>query len=120
MEIKVLSVKNPELTNVLPLKPGVGKNIAMHASPIATEFLPCLNFDLDPFTFTLSKFSPYFFTVLVLDNTMSHVRPRNKIGHPVHRLQNINRQRNMYFCALIDGWMVGFQRCNHELDKPVI
>ena len=26
-EIKVLSVQNPELTNVLPLKPGVGQDL---------------------------------------------------------------------------------------------
>ena len=30
-EIKVPSVENPELTNSLPLKPGAGQNIAMHA-----------------------------------------------------------------------------------------
>ena len=32
-EIKVPSVKNPELTNVLPLKQGVSQNIAVHALP---------------------------------------------------------------------------------------
>ena len=31
--MKVLSAENPELTNVLPLKRGVGQNIAMHVSP---------------------------------------------------------------------------------------
>jgi len=35
-EIKVPSVENPELTDVPPLKPGVGQNIAMQASPIAS------------------------------------------------------------------------------------
>ena len=34
-DIQVRSVENPELTNVLPLKPGVGQIIAMHASPTA-------------------------------------------------------------------------------------
>ena len=33
-EVKVPSVQNPELTNVLPVKPKVGQNIAMHASPL--------------------------------------------------------------------------------------
>ena len=38
-EIKVPSVENPELTNCLSLKPGVGQNIAMHASPTARNNL---------------------------------------------------------------------------------
>ena len=37
-EIKVPSIEKPELTNVLPLKSGVGQNIAMHASPTARNF----------------------------------------------------------------------------------
>ena len=37
-EIKAPSVENPELTNVLPQKPGVGQNIATHASPTARKF----------------------------------------------------------------------------------
>ena len=36
-KIKDLSVGNPELTNVLPLKPGVGQS-TMHASPTARNF----------------------------------------------------------------------------------
>ena len=34
-EIKVPSDEILELTNILPLKPGVGQNIAIHASPTA-------------------------------------------------------------------------------------
>ena len=34
-EVKVHSVENPELANVLSLYPGVGQNIATHASPTA-------------------------------------------------------------------------------------
>ena len=34
-KIKVLSVGNPELTNVLPLKPGVGQKVATHVLPAA-------------------------------------------------------------------------------------
>ena len=37
-EIKVSSVESPELTNVLPLKPGGGQNIAKLASPTARNF----------------------------------------------------------------------------------
>ena len=34
----VPSVENPELTNILPLKPGVGQNTDTHASPVARIF----------------------------------------------------------------------------------
>ena len=37
-EIKAPSLENPELTNVLPLKPGVDQNKATHASPTARNF----------------------------------------------------------------------------------
>ena len=37
-EIKVPSVENPELTNVFPLKPGVGQNVVTYASPASTHF----------------------------------------------------------------------------------
>ena len=45
-EIKIVSVGNPELRNVLPLKPVAGKNIATHAWPTANFFFPCRNFYL--------------------------------------------------------------------------
>ena len=38
-EIKVPSFKNPELTNVLPLKLGLGQNITTHTSPTARNLL---------------------------------------------------------------------------------
>ena len=51
-EMKVPSVENPELTNVLLFKPGVGQNMATRALiACCQECLPCLNFDL-PATFT--------------------------------------------------------------------
>ena len=37
-EIKALSVVNPNLTNILPLKLGVCQNMDMHASLIARNF----------------------------------------------------------------------------------
>ena len=40
--VKVPSVENRELTNVLPLKFGVGRNTAMHASPTAGNFFHVL------------------------------------------------------------------------------
>ena len=40
LEIKVSSfVENPELTNALPLNPGVGQNMAVHALPTASAWL---------------------------------------------------------------------------------
>ena len=38
IEMKDPTVQNPEL-KVLPLKPEVGQNIVMHASPTAHDFL---------------------------------------------------------------------------------
>ena len=77
-EIKVPSVDSAEPTNILPLKFGVGQNIAANASPICQEFLPCPNFYLPgPFTFICSKSSPYF--------AVYHAGPHNKIGQPAHR-----------------------------------
>ena len=37
-EIKVPSVENQELANVIRLRKGVGQNIAMHASPSVKSF----------------------------------------------------------------------------------
>ena len=37
-ERKEPSVENPESSKVVPLKPGVGQNISMHASPIVGDF----------------------------------------------------------------------------------
>ena len=37
LEIQVPTVENLALSNVLHLRPGIGQNVAMHASPIATN-----------------------------------------------------------------------------------
>ena len=72
-KMKVPSVENPELSDVLPLKPGVGQNCCQ-------EFLSCPSFDISgPFTFAFSKSSPYFLTALVVADGVSLVGPRNKI-----------------------------------------
>ena len=42
--IKVHSVENPDLTDALLLKPGVGQNVAMHATPRAAN--PSLDFSV--------------------------------------------------------------------------
>ena len=62
-KIKVPYVEKPELWNCLPLKPGVGQSIAMHASPTARK----VSIDLSdiclpsPFTMFSRIVSPYFF-----------------------------------------------------------
>ena len=59
-EIKAPSVENSELTNVLPLKPALGQNIAIYASSTARNF----------FLVLISTFlvqAPSFFSWLVFD-----------------------------------------------------
>ena len=62
-EIKVPYVENPELWNFLPLKPGVGQSIAMHASATARKVAIVLSDTCLPSPFTrFSRIvSPYFF-----------------------------------------------------------
>ena len=71
--MKAPSAENTEITSGLPLRPGVGQNRATHASPIAAEkFLARSTFCLllfyftvgSFFSFSFSKFSPYFLTAL--------------------------------------------------------
>ena len=68
---------------VLPLKPGVGQYIAMHATHTAGNFF-LANFYLpvnSPAFFSLKNLSRVF-PVLAVANTSSCVSPQNKIGHP--------------------------------------
>ena len=85
-EIKVSSIKNPELTNVFPVKPGVGQNIAMHVLPSTRNFFLALisTFLVHSPSFIFSKSSPYFLTILVLANAIYHLGLLNKIGHHAH------------------------------------
>ena len=50
--------------NVLPLKPGVGQYIAIHATLTAREFFLAYFHPSSPFTCIFSKTSPNFFPVL--------------------------------------------------------
>ena len=63
-KIKSLSVENPQLTNVLYLKPGVGKNITMHAVPTARTFFLFSFCFPGPLSFIFCKSSPHFLTVV--------------------------------------------------------
>ena len=67
--------------NVLPLKPGVGQYIVMHATLTARDFFLLIS--------TLPVHSSAFFpkplpifSVLALANIGSCVGPQNKVGHP--------------------------------------
>ena len=62
-EIKVPSVENTELTSVLPLKLGVGQNIATHASPAPGDFF-------DVLTSTFKVHSPSFFSLQIFSPTI--------------------------------------------------
>ena len=58
-EIKIPSGENTEL-KVLPLMPGVGQYIAMHATLTARDFLLAYFYPSGPFTCIFSKISPDF------------------------------------------------------------
>ena len=63
---------------ILPLRPGVGLYMAIHATLTARDFISTLLVH-SPCIF--SKTSPNFFPVLAVANTGSCVGPQNKIGH---------------------------------------
>ena len=57
-KINVPSVKNPDLSTVVPWKPGVGQNIAMHTSPTASNlYIDNVWYLFGPFNFVSSNFS---------------------------------------------------------------
>ena len=59
-EIKVPSVEKPVLPKVLPLRPGVGQNIAVHASSTARNFSLSNCCLCSPFIFICSQSSFHF------------------------------------------------------------
>ena len=69
---------------VLPLKPGVGQYIAMHATLTARDlFLLCLFLPFRSIHLHFFQTSPNFFSVSAVAITGSCVGPQNRIGHPV-------------------------------------
>lgn len=72
-QIRVPTVENPELWKALPLKPWIGQNIAMYASPTAMNVLLVLicTFPAHSPSFVSRSFW-YFWTLLVLANAISH------------------------------------------------
>ena len=80
--MKVPSVENPELTNVLHLKPGAGQNIATHAFPTTRNLFLVLISTSRSIRLHFFKPFPLFSTALALANAVSRAGPRNQIGHP--------------------------------------
>ena len=75
-------------SKVLPLKPGVGQTIVMHASPTVKDFfLKLISALLVHSPAFLQTFSE-FFLVLAVANTDSCLGPQNKIGHPTCRFKS--------------------------------
>ena len=77
--------------NILPLKPGVGQYIAIHATLTARDFFLAYFYPSSPFTCSFSKTSLDFFPVLAVANTGSYVGLQNKAGSCVECPRNINR-----------------------------
>ena len=68
--------------NVLPLKPGVGQYIAIHATLTARDFFLAYFYTSGPFTSIFFQTSPDFSLCLLWLIHGSCVGPQNKIGHP--------------------------------------
>ena len=68
--------------NVLPLEPGVGQYIAMHATLTARDFFLDYFYTSGPFTCIFSKTSPDFSPCWLWLTHGSCVGPQNKIGQP--------------------------------------
>ena len=67
--------------NVLPLKPGVGQYIAIHATLTAMDFFLAYFYPFGPFICIFPNLSRFFLCWVWLTHG-SCVGPQNKIGHP--------------------------------------
>ena len=68
--------------NVLPLNPGVGQSIAIHATLIAEDFFLAHFYPIQAIHLHFSQNLSRFFPALAVANTGSCVGPQNEIGHP--------------------------------------
>ena len=68
--------------NVLPLKPGVGQYIALHAMLTARDFFLAYFYPSSPFTCIFSRTFPDLFLCWLWLTHGSCVGPQNKIDHP--------------------------------------
>ena len=85
-ELRTQKLKSPlfrtQSLKVLPLKPGVGQYIAIHATLTAKDFFFAYFYPSGPFTGNFSQNLSRFFPVLAVAHAGSCVGPQNKIGHP--------------------------------------
>ena len=73
-------------SKVLPLKPGAGQYITMHATSTARDFFLAKFYPAGPFTcIFFFQTQSWVFLVLAVASTGSCVGLQNKIDHPVHR-----------------------------------
>ena len=69
-------------SHVLPLKPGVGQYITIHATLTARDFFRAYFYPFGPVTCICFQNLSRFFLALAVANTGSCVGPQNKIDHP--------------------------------------
>ena len=80
-KIKSYLVRTQDV-NVLPLKPGVGQYIAVHATLTASDFSLTYFYPSGPFTCIFLQNLSRFFPVSAVADTGSCVGLQNKKGHP--------------------------------------
>ena len=101
--------------NVLPLKPGVGQYIAMHATLFARDFFLAHFYTSGPFTCIFSKTSADFSLCWLWLTHGSCVGPQNKIGHlldagsRVECPRNINRLKKPWLCGIVTCEMTNLE-----------
>ena len=74
-------------SKVLPLKPGVGQYMAMHATLTTRDFFLASFYPLGSFTSIFFQTSPRFFFSGVVANTGSLVDPQNQLDYPARHRQ---------------------------------
>ena len=88
--------------NVLPLKPGVGQYITIHATLTARDFFLANIYPSGPFTCIFSLNFSQVFPKLTVANTVSCVGPQNKRAHPSrhyrHRQNQVARRVTENWC----------------------
>ena len=86
---------------VLPLKPGAGQYIAMHATPTARDFFLANFYPTGPFTWFFSqKNMSRVFPVLVVAKTGFCVVTQNKVGHPAHLYRQLIEVPMLSACGI--------------------
>ena len=85
---------------VLPLKPGVGQYIAMHATLTARDFFLANFYFFGPFNCIFFQNFTWVFPVIAMANTSSCVGLQNKMGHPAGCRFPQNMLLFFWFCAL--------------------